>query len=49
MAKKNVFGILAMQVHGATQTVFIDLAIGALTSLHPLAVTEDLEAVFPYV
>ncbi len=49
MAKKNAFRILAMQVHGATKAVFIDLAIGALPCLHPGAVTEGLETVFPNV
>ena len=49
MAKKNVFRILTMQMHGATQAVFIDLAIGALPRLHPGAVTEGLETVFPNI
>ena len=39
--------ILGMKVHRATETVFKHLAIGALSRLHPLAVTEGLETIFP--
>ena len=49
MAKKDVLRILAMQVHGATQAIIIDLAIGALSRFHPLAITERLETVYPNV
>ena len=38
-----------MKVHSSTQAVFIDFTISALTGLHPLAVAEGLETVFPYI
>ena len=38
-----------MQVHGAAEAVFINLAILADACFHPITVSEDLESIFPYV
>lgn len=36
-------------MHGASQAVFIGLAVLADARFHPITITEDLESVFPYV
>ena len=44
------FAIVGMvEVHGASETVSIDFAILADACLHPTAVAEDLETLFPHL
>lgn len=49
MAKKNVIRITSMQMHRPAKAIPIHLAVGTLSRLHPSAVTEGLETVFPNI
>ena len=47
MTHHNPLSIPGMKMHCSTETILEHFAIGTLTSLHPLAVAERLETVFP--